>query len=567
MTWAAGPVVGASAGIAVLTSVLASYSWSRRREPGARALAIASVIATMWAVASLLEAHVTDPEARIWWYGVATSMLLPMVCAVTAFVLAYAGLDRHLTRRRMWWALVVPSVVDAVLVVTNPLHGWVWSEAVVDGAGAVRITVNGAGWAFLAYYAALGLLNLTVLAVLILRSPSRRRAAGLMFLAHVSSRYTFAHEIYGWDFPLPVTPGVLTVGVPFVTYAVALFGLRIFDPVATARRAALEQMADGVVVADADGTVIEANPAAVRMLGGERGELRGRPITELAPLPDSDPTRSDRYELELGPEGTRRHHVIDRSILTDETGRTLGQLYLVHDVTEQRGVQERLLEQQQALTRLTEREHLARDLHDGVGQVLGFVSMQAQAVRKRLADGEAERADAMLVRLAEVAQQAHGDVRELILSLKSGPPAGQWSLAANLAALLGDFQRRYGVRIDLGASEQHPDVLNPDAGVQVLRVVQEALSNARRHADVDRVRVRVEGAGDRVRITVEDDGVGFDAVRAEVDPERQFGLSIMRERMGEIGGTLEVDSSPGQGTRVTIEAPVLAAGADQEDDT
>jgi len=96
-------VVGASAGIAVLTSVLASYSWTRRREPGARALAVASALATLWALASLLQAHATDPALRISWYGVATAMLLPMVCAVTAFVLAYAGLDRHLTRRRAWW--------------------------------------------------------------------------------------------------------------------------------------------------------------------------------------------------------------------------------------------------------------------------------------------------------------------------------------------------------------------------------------------------------------------------------------------------------------------------------
>lgn len=248
----------------------------------------------------------------------------------------------------------------------------------------------------------------------------------------------------------------------------------------------------------------------------------------------------------------------------------MAQLYLVHDVTEQLETQERLVEQQQELARLTEREHLARDLHDGVGQVLGFVSLQAQAIRKRVADGETERANAMLARLAEVVQQAQGDVRDLILSLKTAPPPeGKWSLSLNLAELLGDFQRQYGVRIDLenGAVEA-PDLLDPGSGVQVMRVVQEALSNARRHGGSERVRVHVEGAGDRARITIEDDGAGFDASRVTVDPARQFGLSIMRERMAEIGGTLEVDSSPGRGTRVTIETP-FTAGADrtyQEDD-
>lgn len=569
MTWASGPVVSASIGIAVLTSVLAWYSWSRRREPGARGLALASLMATVWALASLMQALSTTPAARIAWYGVATAMLLPMVCAVTAFVLTYSGLERHLTRRRARWALVMPSVVDAVLVLTNPLHELVWTDATVDAGGAVRVTINVAGWIGLGYYTALGLLNLSVLVYLILRSPSRRHAAGLMFVAHLASRYAFAHEIFGWDLPVPVTPGVLTVGVPFTTYAIALFGLRVFDPVLAARRAALEQMADGVLVADADGTIIEANPAAVRMLDRNAGELRGRPIAELVPGAGPDPGDVDRYEFDVRRDDVRRRHVVGRSALRDETGRTVGQLYLVHDVTEQLETQERLVEQQQALARLTEREHLARDLHDGVGQVLGFVSLQAQAIRKRVADGEIERANAMLARLAEVVQQAHGDVRDLILALKTAPPEGKWSLSANLAELLGDFQRQYGVRIDLeNGAVQAPDLLDPGCGVQVMRVVQEALSNARRHGGAEKVRVRVEGAGNRVRITIEDDGAGFDFGRVTVNPARQFGLSIMRERMAEIGGTLEVDSSPGRGTRVTVEAPATA-GAEttyQEDD-
>lgn len=570
MTWASGPVASASIGIAILTSVLTWYSWARRREPGARGLALASAIATAWAIASFMQALSATSAARIAWYGVATAILLPMVCAVTAFVLTYAGLERHLTRRRTWWTLVIPSVVNAVLVLTNPLHELVWTDATVDAGGAVRVTINVAGWIGLGYYTALGLINLSVLVYLILRSPSRRHAAGLMFVAHLASRHAFAHEIFGWDLPVPVTPGVLTVGVPFVTYAIALFGLRVFDPVPAARRAALEQMADGVLVTDVDGTVIEANPAARRMLDREGGDLRGRPIAELVPGAVPDPGDVDRYEFDVRRGDVRRHHFVGRSALRDETGRTVAQLYLVHDVTEQLETQERLVEQQQELARLTEREHLARDLHDGVGQVLGFVSLQAQAIRKRVADGETERANAMLARLAEVVQQAQGDVRDLILSLKTAPPPeGKWSLSLNLAELLGDFQRQYGVRIDLenGAVEA-PDLLDPGSGVQVMRVVQEALSNARRHGGSERVRVRVEGAGDRARITIEDDGAGFDASRVTVDPARQFGLSIMRERMAEIGGTLEVDSSPGRGTRVTIETP-FTAGADrtyQEDD-
>lgn len=231
---------------------------------------------------------------------------------------------------------------------------------------------------------------------------------------------------------------------------------------------------------------------------------------------------------------------------------------MLHDLTEQREAQERLLENRQTVAQLTEREHLARDLHDSVGQVLGFTSMQAQAIRKRLADGDVERADTMLARLAEVAQQAHAEVRGLILALKNTAADGwTWSLEASLAELLRSLEASHGIRTVLAIATGVPDEpLDATTGVQVLRVVQEALTNALRHGGANSVRVTVERYGQRIRLRVEDDGRGFNSDAHTIDPERQFGLAIMRERMDDVGGSLTVESSPGHGTRVTVEVPV-----------
>ncbi len=551
------------AAIAVLTGVLALSSWRRRREPGAT-LTVASVLATLWAVASLMQGLATEPARRIVWYGVSISLLLPILAGVTVFIVQYAGLGRLLTPSRVLWALAVPAALDMVLVLTNPLHGLVWSDAVVDPGGAVRVSVEVGGWLGLGYSLVLGLINITALVRLIVVSPDRRLPAFLMLLAHLASRYAFTHEVLQLDLPLPVSPGVLTVAVPFATYAVALFGLHVLDPVPVARRAALEQMSDGVLVSDVDGVVIDANPAAERIFGAAAAELRGRLLSDLVPrtaLSGDRPDRpgAERFEVALGPGDSRRHYVVDRSILSDGSGRHLGEVLLVHDVTDQRAIQDRLLEHRQTVARLTEREHLARDLHDSVGQVLGFVSMQAQAIRKRLADGDTDRADALLARLAEVAQQAHAEVRGLILGLKS--PAdldAAWSLDASVSAHLREFEASYGITTELELVDGAAGVsLDAATGIEVLRSVQEALTNARRHSGAGTVRVVIERAGDGVRVTVADDGRGFD--RDAVDSARQFGLANMRERMEEIGGSLRVDTAPGQGTRVTFETPGLSS--------
>ncbi len=99
--------------------------------------------------------------------------------------------------------------------------------------------------------------------------------------------------------------------------------------------------------------------------------------------------------------------------------------------------------------------------------------------------------------------------------------------------------------------------LDPDTEVAAFRIVQEALTNVARHAHATRCTVRLSHAGDRVVITVEDDGRGFDPAGVERRGERRgLGLIGLRERVAEREGTLSIESAPGQGTRVVVELPV-----------
>jgi signal transduction histidine kinase len=235
-------------------------------------------------------------------------------------------------------------------------------------------------------------------------------------------------------------------------------------------------------------------------------------------------------------------------------------MLLLHDITEQKQAQARLLEQQRVVATLQERERLARELHDSLGQVLGYVSMQAQAIHKWMIDGETAAAETQIARLAGVAQEAHKDLRESILSLKTDPAEG-WSFFAALQHYLDTYREHYAIRTELVIPKPlQEELFEPGASVQLLRVIQEALTNARKHGHAHSVQVTFERQDSKAHIVVIDDGCGFDPEALADFHNRHFGLAFMRERMAEIDGSLAIVSRPGVGARVTLEVPLRVEG-------
>ncbi|OGN80796.1 MAG: hypothetical protein A2X23_00260 [Chloroflexi bacterium GWC2_73_18] len=203
---------------------------------------------------------------------------------------------------------------------------------------------------------------------------------------------------------------------------------------------------------------------------------------------------------------------------------------------------------------LKERDRIAREMHDSLAQVLGVIHL-----RLRRLHGGAERDGLAAVRaeldeLAEIADEAYRDVREAILGLRESisPAAG---FLGTLGEYVGKFSRQSGIETRLVIDGAALPALSPASEVQLLRVVQEALTNVRKHAGASSAVVRVGAAGDGTSITVEDDGIGFDPSRIAEALERGFGTRAMRERVEQIGGTLQILSAPGQGTRVVARLP------------
>ncbi len=207
------------------------------------------------------------------------------------------------------------------------------------------------------------------------------------------------------------------------------------------------------------------------------------------------------------------------------------------------------LEREAAVAR--ERALLARELHDSIAQALAFMKIQLQLLRSALKSNNPERIETVVNELDAGVRESLADVRELLLHFRTRTQ--DQDIEPALRSTLQKFELQSGVPVQLHFSG-HGQPLDPDVQIQVLHVLQEALSNVRKHARASRVAVEVASLP-RWRFVVSDDGQGYDSQILQADAQAHVGLQIMRERAAQIGGTLHIESAPAKGTQVILELP------------
>jgi signal transduction histidine kinase len=209
---------------------------------------------------------------------------------------------------------------------------------------------------------------------------------------------------------------------------------------------------------------------------------------------------------------------------------------------------------------LEERVRLARELHDGLAQVLGYINTQTLAVAALLEAGQTTDCRQELCAMREATLRVYGDVREAILELHV-PASSSVGLVPALRRYLEDFSRMAGVAVRLDADEEAGGgALPASVEIQLVRIVQEALSNVRKHAAATTATVRVRPAESTLRLEIEDDGVGFEPGVTAPSGWPRFGLQTMRERAQAVGGSFRLASAPGEGTRISVEIPAGLPG-------
>jgi signal transduction histidine kinase len=204
---------------------------------------------------------------------------------------------------------------------------------------------------------------------------------------------------------------------------------------------------------------------------------------------------------------------------------------------------------------LAERNRLACELHDNVAQALGYLNLKVAVTSKLLADGQYTEAQANLQELKQVINEAYTDVREEIFNLRAKTSMGL-SFLNTLDKYIAKYKQFYNLDIQLTLQTEENQLEFPaEVKEQVIRIIQEALINVRKHAKVDKVAITIKPNGDRVQIMIQDEGQGFAIDGLKKTDKTGFGLEIMQDRAQSINGNLEISSKPGKGTQITLDVP------------
>lgn len=203
---------------------------------------------------------------------------------------------------------------------------------------------------------------------------------------------------------------------------------------------------------------------------------------------------------------------------------------------------------------ILERERLSRELHDGVAQLVADLLLRLDTIKQLVKIGRQNEAEAELERLHGVADEIYEDIGESITGLRAN--IAERGLARALQDYVDQFEERHHIPVTF-RTDDAVDLLSPLAAFQIFRLIQEALTNIRKHAAAGEAMVTLvtEGSG-RLKVVIADDGRGFAPGTRRNGKVQPLGLTSMRERVEALGGTLQVNSHPGSGTRIVATIPL-----------
>ena len=218
----------------------------------------------------------------------------------------------------------------------------------------------------------------------------------------------------------------------------------------------------------------------------------------------------------------------------------------------------RLNEREQQFAVVQERTFMAQGLHDSIAQTLSFLNMQVQFLESALASGDKAMVDESVQQIKTGVQESYENVRELLLNFREKIHKEDFQTAVQ--TVTHRFEVQSGVEVKVVNVGEGPK-LTEKQKLQITFIIQEALSNVRKHAKASHVEVRIENFED-FTASVTDDGIGIDQKLAERRRTHHVGLSIMEERASKVGAELSITSELGKGTCVKVRLPAAARSAD-----
>jgi PAS domain S-box-containing protein len=335
-------------------------------------------------------------------------------------------------------------------------------------------------------------------------------------------------------------------------------------------RRLIEILPDAIAVIDRQFRLTGLNQRAIAMLGyAALGELLGRSVFDVVQITDHARFRANlTTAFKTGAVGSAEYVFVRRdgldipvemsaALSTSPNRESLELVAVARDVTERKRAEEELRHLPRRITEAQEAERLrvARELHDGVNQVIASAAMRLRRVQDTLSM-QNPAASELLARCHKLLVQALEENRRIARNLRPND-LDELGLSAACRNLGKELQTRTGivVKCQFTRFDRH---LPPKVDLGLFRMVQEALNNVEKHAGAKLVRLRITLQREAIVLKVQDNGRGFDpsAVKAARGVEGGIGLSSLRERAAALGGTCEVVSNPRQGTSINVRVPL-----------
>lgn len=528
---------------------------------------VSMMIVTIWSAGNALEMSAADFETKLFFANIQYFAFCYSPVALLALCMQFTGYDKLIRAGKFWVLLLLPTVI-IILVWTDGYHGLMRYDMHLDTSGAFPVIAKQYGPAFYVHSAYAYALNFTAWVMLIRAVFSRktvyRKQAVTLFIGVCMIIIPNLLYIFGLSPVKRFDTTPVFFGPAGVLITWAIFRYKFINVVPLARATVMETMSAGVMVLDLQGRVLDFNLAFEDITGLSAPQIAARNVekvcAEIPELAGACMNRSVTHaEFSIDRDETSRVYEALLSPIKGNKGALIGRLCVVYEITKKKLAQQMFMKQQQKLAAVEERERMARDMHDNLGQVLGFINLQAQGIRKELVDAGVETGRKRIDRLVDAAQSAQNEIRKYLSDTRSSV----YSEKDFMTALKNDvtrFQEQSGAKVLLDIPDTDAmERIEPYTRFNVQYIIKEALNNIQKHAQAKNARISICLSQSTLSVAVEDDGKGFETERSSGERTKTFGLNIMRERASEIGAEIDIRSEQGKGSRIMLRVPIKQA--------
>lgn len=537
----------------LLTIGLSYFGFKYRKIRGGKVFAVTMLLLSLWSLSNIMELSATKLSVKLFWANMQYIAYALSPVAGLMLISQFVGKYNLLTRKNVILLAIIP-LITIILAWTNSYHGLIRQNISLANNNLLSTIEKDYGSWFLVHsfysYSLQGLAIIFIVSSFWTQPSNYRKQTVPLLVAQVLSLLPSLLYVVGLS---PIVSYDLTpsfFGITGLVFAYGIFFNSFFEMIPIARETIIEKISSGIIVVDIQNRILDINLKATELLGCNKKKSIEKNLTDISTKLSTTIKVMIEKNLNRKEISYRQKYFYEINLtpLKDYRNDLVARVILINDITEEKLVQNQLLKQQSEIATMKERERMARDLHDNLGQILSFISIQAQAINHEIDKDNQALAKEYLTKLIKITQEAHQDVREYVYKIRNNP-CHERPILKILLEIIEDFKNTSEIKTIVDIPDKINDIISKvESKNHLSNILKEALNNIIKHSNATLVTISFEIKEDNYQLIIEDNGEGFDISKHN----HSSGLNIMKERASLLDGRLEVESKLEEGTKVTV---------------